>query len=88
MKQKILALGAFARREAHHVQAVAYLVGVAAYQAVAGAGGYDAVRHWHARDWAGHLLIALGPALLFELRGKHVTVDEAAGAVRAKEDRS
>lgn len=81
-------IAAFARREAHHIQAVAYVVGVAAYQMITGAGGWDVAGKWTARDWAGRLLIALGPAILFELRGKHLPAEDVAAAVRAKEDRS
>ncbi len=85
MIARLRRFAAFARREAHHFQAGAYVVGVALYQVVAGAGGFDAVRRWTGRDWAGHLLVALGPALLFELRGAHLTPEEAADAVRGKE---
>ncbi len=82
LKERLARAAAYARHEAHHVQAVAYILGAAAYQVIAGAGGYDAVKHWKARDWAGHLIVTLGPAILFQLRGRHATPDEIVAAVR------
>ncbi len=64
--------GKFLRREAHRAQAVAYLLGYAAYQVTTAAGGFEGVRRWTWRDWAGHLLVAAGPPVLFLLRGQHV----------------
>lgn len=81
---------AYAKREAHHVQAFAYVLGAAVYQVVTAAGGFDAVRHWAWREWVARVLVTAGPAFLFLLRGKHNPVDPdaaaAVDAIRGKRD--
>lgn len=66
----------FVRREIHHVQALLYVLGSGAYQVVTTAGGYEAVKLWALKEWVGHTLITLGPALLFMIRGKHASADD------------
>lgn len=85
LKLKSARFATLVRREAHYFQAGAYILGVAAYQVVTLAGGFDVVEHWTVKDWAGHAIVALGPAILFLLRGQHASADEIAAAVHRGE---